>query len=301
VASRHWSYRDLLTEAELETLSVEETTADFAEGLAELPSGSAVFVAELAGRVVGYAYVLPSPDANVPEGTTELGSLYVTEDVAGTGVARTLMDAAIEQAGAADQGFLTIWVRRENGRARRFYEKHGMRQDGAERSGPHDVMPIEIHEIRYRMQLEPRRPQRGTRTLSSTDSSGNGTGGQRPRAPAPKPQEQAALLSPAGSTAEIALLDLQVDPEKDQGPQEDREDCRDDRLQLVEMVEVVFSSRNDQADDDVEDEEHCTKRAPAPHARSLLSSPSASQSGPGSRKEPGRPGLRSRSRRSRRT
>ena len=86
VASRHWSYRDLLTEAELETLSVEETTVDFAKGLAELPSGSAVFVVELAGRVVGYAYVLPSPDANVPEGTTELGSLYVTEDVAGTGV-----------------------------------------------------------------------------------------------------------------------------------------------------------------------------------------------------------------------
>jgi hypothetical protein len=39
-----------------------------------------------------------------------------------------------------------LWARRENGRARRFYEKHGMRPDGAERSGPHNVMPIEIHE-----------------------------------------------------------------------------------------------------------------------------------------------------------
>ena len=74
------------------------------------------------------------------------------------------MDAAIEQAGAADQGFLTSWVRRENGRARRFYQKHGMRPDGAERSGPHDVMPIEIHEIRYRMLLEPRRPRQGDST-----------------------------------------------------------------------------------------------------------------------------------------
>ena len=161
MASRRWSYRDLLTEVELEALSVEETTADFAEGLAELPSGSAVFVAELVGRVVGYAYLLPSPDANVPVGTSELGSLYVTEDVAGTGVAGTLMDAAIEQAGAADQGLLTLWVRRENGRARRFYEKHGMRPDGAERSRPHDVLPTEMDEIRYRMQLEPRRPSQG--------------------------------------------------------------------------------------------------------------------------------------------
>jgi GNAT superfamily N-acetyltransferase len=157
VASRRWSYRDLLTEAELEALSVEKASADFAEGLNELPPGSAVFVAELAGRIVGYAYVLPSPEDNIPVGTSELGSLYVTEDVAGTGVAGALMDAAVEHARAAGQGLLTLWVRRENGRARHFYEKHGMRPDGAERFGSHDVMPIEIHEIRYRMQLESRR------------------------------------------------------------------------------------------------------------------------------------------------
>jgi len=46
VASRLWSYRDLLAEADLDALSVEETTADFAQGLAELPPGSAVSVAE---------------------------------------------------------------------------------------------------------------------------------------------------------------------------------------------------------------------------------------------------------------
>jgi len=153
VASRRWSYRDFFAEADLDALSVEETTADFAEGLAELPSGAAVFVAELGGHVVGYAYVLPSPDADVPAETSELGSLYVTEEVAGTGVASTLTDAAIEHAHAADQGLLTLWVRRENGRARRFYEKHGMRPDGAERRRPHDVLPTEMHEIRYRRSL----------------------------------------------------------------------------------------------------------------------------------------------------
>jgi GNAT superfamily N-acetyltransferase len=153
VASRRWSYRDLIADADLQALSVEQTTADFAEGLAELPPRAAVFVAELTGRVVGYAYVLPSPDADVPVETSELGSLYVTEEVAGTGVARALMDAATEHARAADQGTLTLWVRRENGRARRFYEQHGMRPDGAERSGPHEILPIEIHEIRYRVSL----------------------------------------------------------------------------------------------------------------------------------------------------
>jgi GNAT superfamily N-acetyltransferase len=159
VASRRWSYRDLLPAADLEALSVEKTTADFAEGLAGLPTGAAVFVAELTGRIVGYAYVLPSPDADVLAETSELGSLYVTEEVAGTGVAQTLMDAAIEHARAAGQSVLTLWVRRENGRARRFYEKQGTRPDGAERSRPHDVLPIHMHEIRYRITLEPRSSQ----------------------------------------------------------------------------------------------------------------------------------------------
>jgi GNAT superfamily N-acetyltransferase len=157
VASRRWSYRDLLAEADLNAQSVEQTTAEFAQGLAELPSGSAVAVAERAGRVVGYVYVLPSPDPDVSAGTSELGSLYVTEDVAGTGVAQALMERAIEHARAAGHDFLTTWVRRENGRARRFYEKCGLQPDGGERSGPHEILPIEIDEIRYRMSLEPLR------------------------------------------------------------------------------------------------------------------------------------------------
>jgi hypothetical protein len=77
----------VLAEADLAALSVEATTADFAEGLARLSPESSVFVSEVAGRVVGYAYVLPSPDSNVPAGSSELGSIYVTEDVAGTRVA----------------------------------------------------------------------------------------------------------------------------------------------------------------------------------------------------------------------
>ena len=160
MASRRWSYRDLLAEADLDALSVEETTADFAQGLVDLRPGSAVSVAERFGHVVGYVYILPSADPDVPAGTSELGSLYITEDVAGTGVARALMKAAVEHARAAGHGLLTAWVRRENGRARRFYEKHGLQPDGGERSGPHDVLPIEIDEIRYRMSLEPRMPQR---------------------------------------------------------------------------------------------------------------------------------------------
>ena len=65
------------------------------------------------------------------------------------------MDAAIEHARAAGRALLTLWVRPENGRARRFYEKYGLQPDGGKRSRPHDSLPVEMHEIRYRMSLEP--------------------------------------------------------------------------------------------------------------------------------------------------
>jgi SAM-dependent methyltransferase/GNAT superfamily N-acetyltransferase len=159
VASRRWSYRDQLTEGDLEALSVEKTTADFAQGLDELPGGAAVYVAQRAARVVGYAYVLPSPDEDVPAQTSELGSIYVTEDVAGSGVAQALLEASVAHARAAGHDLLTLWVRAENGRARRFYEKCGLQPDGRERSRPHDVLPIEMHEIRYRLSLERPGPQ----------------------------------------------------------------------------------------------------------------------------------------------
>jgi GNAT superfamily N-acetyltransferase len=153
VASRRWSYRDLLSAAELERLSVEEAEAVFARGLAELRSTSAVFVAERDGQIVGYSNVQTSSDPDIPAGTSEVGGLYVTEDVAGTGVAWALMGRTVDRARTAGQNLLTLWVRRENGRARRFYEKYGFEIDSAERSSSHPALRIEIHEVRYRMPL----------------------------------------------------------------------------------------------------------------------------------------------------
>jgi hypothetical protein len=35
-----------------------------------------------------------------------------------------------------------------------FYGKSGLQPDGGKRSGQHEILPIEIHEIRYRMSLD---------------------------------------------------------------------------------------------------------------------------------------------------
>ena len=136
---------------------MKRAAADFAEGLAELPADSAVFVAEVDGRIVGYAYVLPSPEDNVPARTSELGSLYVMEDVAGTEWL-SLMDATVQHARAAGQASSRSGYAERTAVPATSTRSTACGQMGPSAPVPHDVIPIEIHEIRYRMQLDPRGP-----------------------------------------------------------------------------------------------------------------------------------------------
>ena len=63
-------------------------------------------------------------------GIGEIFALYVSREYYGTGVAQRLMEAGLEQL----RGYpaVCLWVLKENGRARRFYEKCGFRPDGTE-------------------------------------------------------------------------------------------------------------------------------------------------------------------------
>lgn len=91
----------------------------------------AVRVAELGGRMIGYAKLGPPHLPFEPRGeAAELRQLYVTESNKGAGVARTLIDWVIEQARdrRADHLYLSVFT--ENHRARRFYEKIGFEAEG---------------------------------------------------------------------------------------------------------------------------------------------------------------------------
>jgi hypothetical protein len=77
-------------------------------------------------------------------------------------------------------------------------------------------------------------------------------------------------------------------PKRTRGPQQHGEDCRDDRLQSVEMLEETMSSRHDHADDDVDNEQ----RARAASHRDPDCSPVSL--GPGPHDASGRPGRRCR-------
>jgi GNAT superfamily N-acetyltransferase len=94
-----------------------------------------------------------SRDDDARKSSGELSSLYIEEEVAGTGVGRALMDSAIEF--SRDSGYreLRLWVLEGNIRARRFYETAGLRPDGSAKQEMHPVVPVMLEEVRYRRSL----------------------------------------------------------------------------------------------------------------------------------------------------
>ena len=115
-----------------------------------------------ASEVVGYASYGPETDVlNAPwpypltaDGAggrvAELYALYVRPAWWSTGTGRALMERVLARTGAAGYQAITLWVLRDNERARRFYERAGFAPDGAANvlTGLGDV-----RELRYRQQL----------------------------------------------------------------------------------------------------------------------------------------------------
>jgi GNAT superfamily N-acetyltransferase len=120
----------------------DDRVARYREGIAALPPGTRLWVAERDGRIVGHANVA------VDEALGELSALYVVPEEWGSGVAGALHDKAL--AGMRELGATeaTLWVVEENTRARRFYEREGWSADGETKSSMFD-----ISEIRYRRRL----------------------------------------------------------------------------------------------------------------------------------------------------
>jgi len=91
----------------------------------------AVRVAELDGRMVGYAKLGPPHLPFEPRGeAAELRQLYVLEEMKGQGVAHALIEWVIDRARdrRADHLYLSVFT--DNHRARRFYEKYGFEPEG---------------------------------------------------------------------------------------------------------------------------------------------------------------------------
>ena len=133
----------------LQGLSVEER-AERWDGILRTCTGE-TFVAELDGRVLGFASVEPTRDEREDAPPGELAAIYVHPDAWGTGLGRALLERAEQALAEAAFEEAGLWVLENNPRARRFYEAAGWRADGARdtfsRGG------VDAADVRYRKHL----------------------------------------------------------------------------------------------------------------------------------------------------
>ncbi|MEV4638451.1 GNAT family N-acetyltransferase [Actinoplanes sp. NPDC049548] len=95
--------------------------------------------------IAGFAAVGPDRD---DAGHGELYALYVAPERWNTGAGRALIEAAgKELAGAYPD--LRLWVLEENHRARRFYERAGLRATGERELWRPHGMSVDLPEVRY--------------------------------------------------------------------------------------------------------------------------------------------------------
>lgn len=139
VSSDAAALADLAARTFSDTFASQNTPEDMASYLAksfgeeqqrrEIEDPSIVtLVMESGGALIAYA-MLKRSDSQY--GDVELARLYVSREHHGGGIARTLMNAALDA--AYDLGGATVWlgVWERNPRAIRFYEKSGFRDIGS--------------------------------------------------------------------------------------------------------------------------------------------------------------------------
>lgn len=90
--------------------------------LTQNSSGERTWVAEQAGRVVGFGITQPSDDPDVTVTMRQVVALYVAPEAAGRGVGRALLAHLMDDLRRWGFDQAMLWVLAGNTRARRLYE-----------------------------------------------------------------------------------------------------------------------------------------------------------------------------------
>jgi L-amino acid N-acyltransferase YncA len=130
VAAWRWAYSAQLPPEYLDGLSVGQREDQWAQTLGGDDPYDAVVVAERDAVIVGFVSTGRAHDADAAAKTGELFAIYLSPEVVGTGVGRTLMERAVGELRRAGFVQASLWVLAANGRGRRFYERAGWRWDG---------------------------------------------------------------------------------------------------------------------------------------------------------------------------
>jgi RimJ/RimL family protein N-acetyltransferase len=139
------AYRGLVPDELIDERSVEERERLWHE---MLDRGDSVHHAgEVDGVVAGFVSIGPTREPDRPS-WGELYAIYVRKAYWGSGLAVELMLAGEQALRELGYSHATLWVLRDNPRARAFYEKQGWRLDGSEKDFAAGVV-----EVRYEREL----------------------------------------------------------------------------------------------------------------------------------------------------
>lgn len=149
------SYRGLLSDDHLDTLSIERRAESWARWLAD-PEQIVGVGADSAGRVVGFIDAARSRDADASSSTGEVMALYVLPDLVRRGVGTALLRWATGESAARGWTEITLWTLAANVSARAFYERCGWRLDGGSKREP--FAGAVVDQVRFRCVLASSRP-----------------------------------------------------------------------------------------------------------------------------------------------
>lgn len=130
VSSWRVTYRGMLPDAYLDQMSRRRLEARWRRRTLAR-SSERVLVATREGAVTGFASFGPSIDE--PGFAGEVTMLYVRPELEAMGIGTQLLEAARDRLAAAPLYWLVIWVLEANRRALAFYQRRGLRLDGARR------------------------------------------------------------------------------------------------------------------------------------------------------------------------
>jgi len=147
---RAWqaAYPGLMPQDFLDGLDVGARTEGWRRAIDERADGSTVLVATVGGAPAGFVGFGAARDDDA-EGIGEVVAINIDPLRWGGGIGSALLVAAHEGLAAAGYASAILWVVPGNARARRFYERHGWVDDGAERVITIGRERIELPEMRY--------------------------------------------------------------------------------------------------------------------------------------------------------
>jgi GNAT superfamily N-acetyltransferase len=118
------TYRGMIPDGYLDAMKVEDSAALWEKVLTAAPNTTSTFVAESAGRVIGFASGMQKPEATLGF-DCELTGIYLVREAQRAGTGRRLAGAVAAAQRSHGGTAMIAWVVAANKAARAFYEALG--------------------------------------------------------------------------------------------------------------------------------------------------------------------------------